>query len=755
MLSQLFIDAGWHTVPMNGELRRLENGKKTLPDMEYDWRRKYTLNKNTKATTLAGAITGACSGIIAIDCDNQATVDLFKELEPNANFYFTSLGKPSGGCTFIFKFHERLADNFKLVTEDIALDFYANSGFIYLPGESNYTKESWEGITQLPELQELSPSTLIMLLAFKAKAEAPKPNEAKKVTVSNRLAPMLEVLVKTKKYDPILFKILTPKAFRDMPAYVTKGHLHPNDVPQGRGSEYLSKVSAILGSDISVNVELYTNTMLFINSLWDKPMEKANLMSTIINPMVDERSSVDGIPIWQYDPHWDKMGFIATSINGDYVESFYDDVKSGYYLVNYTFPYIKVFSDKRPILTTLKTLLGRNVTETTYDNCKQIVRTRVEPTQDFGHIEGSDIFNLFRQTTELGIINNPGPYATEYRRPSNIIRFFETLIPDDYARAYTLSFIRTKLTTFKYSPVILYFIGKPGSGKDTFVRFLSQILGSDYVAKPDTKIFLEQYNGWMLDKFIVQLDEYGNKLVRYSDKQEVLGKLKTYTGSDEMQVRAMRQDGFNYRHSITFIVTANSNPLPIENEDRRVHYIETPNILANVDWVKDAGGITKVQDLFKAEMLDFCYYLATEIKNLPMDEYMIAPLTEAKDRLIFNGLSAADQIVYYLQNNKFLDLANLGIDYGIRGFTDEWSRNRLMDEHIAALYDAMTEGAGSHRKLIEKMRDIGIARTHTTVKSENVFYYHVAGLSDVRLVNNDDVVRTEFPDRTIKGLNEE
>lgn len=752
MLSQLFIDAGWHTVPMTGGLRRLENGKKTLPELEYDWRRKYTLEKNTKATRLAGAITGACSGILAIDCDNQATVDLFRKLEPNANFYFTSLGKPTGGCTFIFKFTERLADNFKLVTEDIALDFYANSGFVYLPGEDNYTKESWDGVTELPELQELSENTIIMLAAFKARVEAPKTDGTRKIMVSNRLAPMLEVMIKNKKYDPILFKILTPKAFRDLPSYVTKGHLHPNDVPQGRGSEYLSKVSAILGADISVSVELYTNTMLFINSLWDQPMEKSKIMSTIITPMVDERSSIDGLPIWQYDAHWDKMGFIATSINGDYIESFYDDVKSGYYLVNYTFPYIKVYNDKRPILTTLKTILGRNITETMYDASKQIVRTRVEPTTDFGHIEGSDIFNLFRQTPELSIINNPGPYALSYKRPNNLIKFFETLIPDDYTRKYTLSFLRTKLTTFKYSPIILYFIGKPGSGKDTLVRLLSIILGTDYIAKPDTKVFLEQYNGWMMDKLIVQLDEYGNKLVRYSDKQEVLGKLKTYTGSDEMQIRAMRQDGFNYKHSITFIVTANSNPLPIENDDRRVLFIETPNKLETADWVKDLGGVSKAQDLFKAEMLDFCYYLATEVRNLQPDEYMIAPLTEAKNKLVFNSLSAADQIIHHVQHCHYEELANMAIDYGIRNFTDEWSRNRLMDAKLAELYEVMTEGAGSHRKLIEKLRDFGINRGHTTIKGDNVFYYQINGLSDVRLTQNDEVIRDVFPDRTVKGI---
>src|SRR5690606_37278455 len=125
-----------------------------------------------------------------------------------------------------------------------------------------------------------------------------------------------------------------------------------------------------------------------------------------------------------------------------------------------------------------------------------------------------------------------------------IINYFESLIPDDEMRAYVLIFLRTKLTTFNYSPVILYFIGKPGSGKDTLVNILRQIIGNEYVSKPDTKVFLEQYNGWMIDKFIIQLDEYGNKLTRTADKQEVLGKLKAYTGSAALQIRAIRQDGY-------------------------------------------------------------------------------------------------------------------------------------------------------------------------------------------------------------------
>src|SRR5690606_26552787 len=202
--------------------------------------------------------------------------------------------------------------------------------FIYLPTEDNYTKESWFDTTVLPELREAPESVLVMLEALKRKQQNPTSGVVRNTiiqpTISNRLAPMLSTLLKNKEYDPTVFKVLTPYSFRDLPSYVTKGHLHPNDVPMGRGSEYLSKISAILGADISVNIEMYTNVMLLINSLWSDPMEKTHLLATIINPMIEERANIDGKTIWQYDEHWERMGFIATAINGDYLESFYDDV---------------------------------------------------------------------------------------------------------------------------------------------------------------------------------------------------------------------------------------------------------------------------------------------------------------------------------------------------------------------------------------------------------------------------------------------
>ena len=88
-----FIDLKWHTVPLNGELKKTSNGKKNLPIFKEQWKDKYTKEFNTKITPLGGALTGSMSDIIAIDCDNTITYNMFRALDPKYRFHFISKGK--------------------------------------------------------------------------------------------------------------------------------------------------------------------------------------------------------------------------------------------------------------------------------------------------------------------------------------------------------------------------------------------------------------------------------------------------------------------------------------------------------------------------------------------------------------------------------------------------------------------------------------------------------------------------------------
>jgi len=334
---QPFIDLGFYTVPLSGQLKRLENGDKSTPGFEKNWKAKYQKDFNENATELGGTLTGAISNIIAIDCDDQETYDLFATLDKENAFHFVSKGKPKGGGTIIYKYPTGEAlESFSIQSPLLHLDFYSDNGFVYLPSETNQTKERWEykKFSELPNLHTLPATVLRLLLNLqlqytlgKGAAKQEDPNKSIKVR-SNYLAPQVELLVAKKAFIPSLFRIITPKDFRDLPQYKQHGYLHPNSVPEGRGSEYLMKVSAIFGADPSVGKELYLTAMSLINNMWEYPIETKKFNKTILEPMIEGHSSINGESIWQYDEHFITR-LISISIKVGYsLVVFYDDVSA-------------------------------------------------------------------------------------------------------------------------------------------------------------------------------------------------------------------------------------------------------------------------------------------------------------------------------------------------------------------------------------------------------------------------------------------
>ena len=729
-----FIDLGWHTVPLSGKLERLDDGAKTTPQFEKAWKSKYTNEMNTKAARIGGVLTGKVSNILAIDGDNQDTYELFRHLNPDYQFEFISQGKPSGGGTIVY---ELPADfdipSFSLQDDIIKLDFFADEGFVYLPTEKNTTKKPWNGT--IPTLAKPPPSVIMQLrLLYRQYALAKGHKIASRGQADNspshrfNLAPQVAQFTASGKFLPSLFRILTPKDFRDTPQYLRDGFLHPKDVPAGRGSEYLSQVSAILGADSSVSGDLYQSAILLINELWAVPMPSKRLHDTIITPMVSGNASINGKPIWRHDPNWDLTTQLYTSKRGDLMEAFYDDRKQQVFLVNHSEGSLTSFDMSSNFYSHFQLALQRPPKRPDLIASMQAIPTVTNPALPFGFIDETDhtkMFNLFRSTPLLDIIADPAPYAPKYRKPHTIIRFFETLVPDVEMRVFLLRFLLTKFKTFGYSPVVLFFIGASGTGKDTFVSLVGKIIGEVYVAKPSAKEFLEHYNGWILDKYFVQLDEFGDQLSSYREKQEALGKLKTYTGRPTLQVRQMRTDAYTVDHSITFISTSNRHPLVLDHDDRRMAIFETPNPLVSEDWVQQAGGISEVLESMDRELPDFAYYLATEIKPLTMDEYHKPPDSSRKKLLIASTLPPSNRIAYLVQNGMAEDFIDLVEEYcGDFGEFDThyFQTGRIYWTDLLYLFSHMTEDRGTDKALTVAFKNLGVAKIPTTKGGAKSYY---------------------------------
>ena len=705
-----FINAGWHTVPLKGKLERNEDGSKTIPKFEKEWRQKYQEEKNHVKSKLGGAITGEVSGIIAVDCDNETTYNMFKALDPDYDFVFVSHGKGYPAGTFIYAFDSDIPLSFSLADNNIALDIYANNGFVYLPTEANKSKVP---MLELPELKAMPATTKLLIrqlhlakIAPSATASTPTTN----INTGNCLAPLVEQFVKAKSYMPGLFKIITPKDFRSEEQYVKKGHLNPANIPAGRGSEYLSKISAILGADSSVSLDLYVQAMNLINSLWDEPMDENKLELTILDPMMAGNSKVNGRVIWQYNEDWQQHRMVLHTKRQSTVELGFDDNRNYYYCVDVVNEHIKQFGRDAELQSYIESVSINAPKKAEVKRGLPIINVVAKPSLPFGFsLEDESLIktlNTFRHTPELMILNDPAPYKEFYTRPTTTLKYFETLVPEEEMRNYLLSFTKRKLTMFEYSPVILYFMGAHGSGKDTYVEILEHIMG--FVARPTVKEFLEIYNTYMLDTYFVQLDEYGNQLTRLSDRDEALGKLKAYTGKPKVTIRAMRTDGFDYTHSVTFIMTANKNPLMLEDGDRRICFLPTPNVLAKQQWVLDSGGVSIVHDKIIAEIKDFCYYLATEVDALSPSKYMVPPESDSKLSLIADSMYAAHRLAFAMKNGMIDYIKELCVEYDQHVTLDALRAGRLTENTLEPLYLSMTEMQGELRSLNKAIRAAGI-----------------------------------------------
>ena len=728
-----FIELGWHTVPLKGELKRLEGGKKTLPKYPKDWNHQFAQNFNKEDTAIGGAITGKVSGIIAIDCDNAITYQMFKALDPTYNYHFVSKGKCDAlgneveSGTIIYQYSDDLADTFKRHDAVISIDFLSNGGFTYVPTDANTTKEpfSFDGI----ELKEAPEAVVALVKSLKPiKIKRDDTAIAQKSWI-NHLAPQVKRFTQTKKISPDLFRVLTPRDFRDTQEYLDNNYLEPSQVADGHGSEYLMKISAILGADESIDEELYVNAMLTINDCFSEPMRKVRINSTIIEPMAEERSMIDGVPIWKYDKNWadNKLSFITK--RNTLCETFYDPERMLYYAVNVLGQKVKAFGRDSDFVGYIDTIAIEAPSKKEVKSRLPLVNVVSSPAYNFGFFTDKHkelAFNTFTPTLALSIFKEPVNYAKNYSRPTTILKYLESLIPDHYMRNYLLKFTRRKLDKFEYSPVILYFLGVSGAGKDTYVSILESIIGELGMARPSTKVFLETHNGWMLDKYFAQLDEYGNQLSRFDEKDAALGKIKMYTGSAKVQIREMRNDGFNYTHSITFIMTANKNPLFLDHDDRRVALFNCPNKLENESWVQEQGGMTAVHNAMQAEILDFVYYLSTELDNLDADAYMSPPDTHDKKVLIASKFNAAMKISFLLNQKMWVELEDIAREYDQLKLFDGAPEGRLYEEELFDLYYEMTDGKGTKRGLNVAMKEFD--KIPTTRNNQKSYYYNVPHL---------------------------
>ncbi len=745
--TQPFIDLNLYTVPLNGKhIKRNELGKKHGYSFTTNWQEVHSTSRNELATPIGGLLTGK-SGIVAIDCDCKASYDLFRQLDPSNTAYFDSIGKldPQGNlilCGTILYSHAEGLPPSKKLKGTLDLDWFNGTGMVFLPTAPNETKSAWQtdgkGLyNHKGELVTISPMPPVVKQVLELTLQTPPPaKEATAVDHTNRpskgyLGKLLEQYDFKdimEEYEPSITRLLTPKEYRT-DLYQKQGHIHPKDV--GARHDYLFKIMCQLAGDNTVDKELARDAIMWINSLLDPPRSSKQMEAEIIGGIVSGRQkNPQGEPYWEYDEHWElnRSWTAVSKSEGDLLHVFYDKEHLAYFVYNTVTDDIKQFTKKTGLVEYIQaTTIGTfNQKEVISD--MSVIDTLVDPTTSFGYLDNDKQFNLFKPTKALQILHNPSMHEMDYREPIEFIGFINHMIPEEQQRNYFLSLIRTKLTTFKYSPVVPYIIGVQGSGKGILMTILANFMGNKYAGQEvKADLFMSQFNYWLENQYFVNLNELGGSLGGRKEKDLANSILKLYTGAEHFLCHRKGIDPYTAPMKAMFIMTANSNPLDVTDDDRRIYYIKTPNSFITNPMCKAS---TSSSDIYKAimnQMDDIAYWLNKEVKNLSDNDYTTAPNHVGRDEIIFDNKPLIEKTIWALYKGKFQFLVDLYPDPD--PIFEHREQGRIYLKSLVDVYEDIGSADNADKLFRAKMKEAGYNQHQST---GNSVFWNIKDLADFK-----------------------
>jgi len=137
-----------------------------------------------------------------------------------------------------------------------------------------------------------------------------------------------------------------------------------------------------------------------------------------------------------------------------------------------------------------------------------------------------------------------------------------------------------------------------------------------------------------------------------------------------------------------------------------------------------------VYNQIHTEVNDFAYYLATEVDNASIDEYMEPPETLDKKILIASKFSAGNKIAFLLHSGMYTELEKITRELDVKNVFNGCADGRIYEDDLFELYDEMTEGKGTKRGLAAAMKEF--EKVPTTYKGAKAYYYYVPGIKGYR-----------------------
>jgi hypothetical protein len=626
----------FHTVPLDGqEMIRDAEGKKigiTFP--KGGWT-QYVTTKNTSNTPVLAAI--ALTDFIGLDFDTDESFNLALQIDSECKYVAKSDYK---GGHLLYRCLDDLGQPYTKLTNSKVpglLDIQMGNSLIYLATPANKTKtlltdpiNNLSDLTMMPLAMQMYVENLLLRyqndnIVFQTS------NNSFHISEDSTLGYLLKDIKPQDGYNIDIFKILTPKKYRP-------NKLHPNDIPDGEGTEYLQAIRTRLALDISISEQVLRNTMHYINNQWDSPMPASRIESDCTYQI--QKATIDGNKAWVYNEDWDKQGLIVKDKYLSAVEFMFESNASRFVEFNRTTQDIIVHSSISNAKNSLVSKKRTNIS--TNDMITKAVEVDIvsDPTLPSYFIQGKrpykPQFNLFVPALGTQILRNP-ELVNNPRYPTNILKFLENLIPNKNRRDWIMRFVKYKHTHYEYSPIYIVFAGVGGAGKGVFINeILTFFAGLSRIQDIDIDKLQNNFNAWKATTDYAHLDEAGEGMSK-KESSMLVAELKKLTGSPTVSIQFKGKDisgKDTVRHFITPILNTNMTVKVITDlpkNDRRFVFVKCPNKMTKVSNNNDAMFVQLIRD----ELPHFAHYLATQVEELDKRDYNSNESQKDKDYLEF------------------------------------------------------------------------------------------------------------------------
>ena len=484
-------------------------------------------------------------------------------------------------------------------------------------------------------------------------------------------------------------------------------------------------IATILGKDPSIDSGLFARALHYINSMFSVPMEPHSI-EEIATYITSGQSKIKGEAVWHYNPEWKKTGMIYVDHEGSSHEVF-SYVEGG---TNH-------FLDHNHVDNTLKTLHSFSAI---VDNIKMTSITKMNKEKIISRIQAVTLtstplhpigvkrglygteFNTYNRTEEQEIFMEPGTYKG-YEYPDTTIRFLENSMGKQRCHEFFLPFWKRKLRLREFSPLIQVLYGPPHSGKSAVSEGILKPLtrGRNQQLSPET--LTEKYDDWKLNKDIIFIDEIHNMRSDYRQKvvqvMNSISGVSTFTGIRAMQASASSEE---HPNSISIMVACNKPvTLSTEVKDRRLVILRSHQTAS-----KALGmGNGDIHREITRETKDFAYYLATEVKDLPLEQYTDNGWMKDEDYTEFmdGALPFIKRFTAAIDSMNFQSFEELLMDYGISlediaaccQVVKKTIHVRLLNsnEHEALVGSLIGNTNIDLKELVSELKSIGNTRVRT------------------------------------------